>query len=312
MLILFLLLPIAVLLGVGFYLFIVACKRRPDRPWLDEEAMRKTHYNQYYDNIRFGHQWLQENARDVWTQSHDGLKLHAYWIPAEKPIGTIVLMHGYRSSMLVDFSLIVPYYHSIGLNLLIPHQRSHGPSEGKYITFGVKESRDVHSWLQYHDRVLYQGKVVISGLSMGASTVLFTASDRLPENVKGIIGDCGFTSPWEIISRVYKQTTKLSAGPVLWAAELWARLFAGFSLKEKDTRITLANTKLPILLIHGKADDFVPCYMSQQAYDKCVSKKHMHLVDGAGHGTSFLYDSTGVKEALRSFIADVLEVEIAK
>lgn len=310
MAILFLLLPLLILFLIGAYVFFTACRRKTERSWLDRQAMEKAGYGKYFDNIQFGHQWLQAHATDVWTTSDDGLKLHGYWVPAERAVATIVLMHGYRSSMLVDFSLILPYYHSLGLNLLIPHQRSHGQSEGKYITFGVKESRDVHCWLRYLQQELYPGKVILSGLSMGASTVLYTASDSLPENVKGIIGDCGFSSPWDIIAKVYKGVTKLPAWPVMWAADLCARIFGGFSLKEKDTRITLANTNLPILLLHGKADDFVPCYMSQQAYDACSGKKTIVLVENAGHGCSYLLEPERCRESLRSFLSECLEMDL--
>ena len=147
-------------------------------------------------------------------------------------------------------------------------------------------------------------------MSMGASTVLFAANDPLPENVKGIIGDCGFSSPREIIAHVYKKATRFPAWPVLWATELAARLVAGFSLTEKDSRVTLANTKLPILLVHGKADDFVPCYMSQQGYEACTSKKDIVLVDNATHGLSFLVGTQQCMTALRKFVSELLEIQL--
>ena len=74
-------------------------------------------------------------------RSRDGLKLVGHFLPAEaeEARGTLLLVHGYRSSPWTDFGIIYTYFHSLGWNILTVHQRAHGESEGKYITFGIKE-----------------------------------------------------------------------------------------------------------------------------------------------------------------------------
>ena len=188
----------------GVYTFVVACVRRKELPWLDEAAMQKTSYGKYYENIVIGDKFLREHpSQKVQITSDDGLKLSGVWVPAENPKGTILLAHGYRSSKMVDFSLAFGMYHAIGLNILIPDQRAHGKSEGKFITFGVKESRDMQYWVAYHNKTFGEIPLILSGLSMGASTMMYLADADLPENVKCIIADCGFTSPKEIIKSVF-------------------------------------------------------------------------------------------------------------
>ena len=253
-------------------------------------------------------QWLRDNkAQDVYTTSEDGLRLHALWIPAENPKGTVLLAHGYRSTKLCDFGMAYPYYHEHGMNILVPDQRSHGESEGRFITFGVKESRDMIQWIQYHNNTFGPQQMILSGMSMGASTMLYLADVALPENVKGIIADCGFTSAKEILSIVFKRTVHLPAAPSLWTADLFARVLAGFSIYEKDTRKSLANAKLPVLLVHGTGDDFVPYQMSQQAYDVCCGEKQLLLVEGAGHGVSFVKDHETYSEMIYEFLKKNLE-----
>ena len=83
--------------------------------------------------------------------------------------------------------------------------------------------------------------------------------------------------------------------------DLFARLFAHYGLKDHSTLESVAHTQLPILFIHGTGDRFVPCEMTRKAYNACVSEKHMVLVDGAGHGESFLVDQAACKTALESF-----------
>lgn len=309
---LFVLLALLLLLLIsGSYVFCVACIRRKELPWLDENEIRKTSYGKFSKYIIYANQWLEDHhAQDVYMYNRDGLKLHAYWIPAEAPKGTMLLAHGYRSTPLADFSAALDFYHNRGMNLLIPSQRSHGKSEGRYITFGVKESGDMLEWLTYHNSQFGAYPVILSGLSMGASTVMYMADADLPKNVKGIIADCGFTSPKEILSSVFRAVTHLPAAPTLIFTEWFARIFAGFSLTEKDSRITLAKSKLPILMIHGTEDDFVPCDMTKQGYCACTSSKHLLLVEGAEHGVSFLVDAERYKQMLTSFLDMYLEGEI--
>lgn len=309
---LFILLALLLLLLIsGGYVFYVGCVRRKELPWLDETEIQKTSYGKFYQYIMYANQWLNDHkVQDVYIHSRDGLKLHAYWIPAETPKGTMLLAHGYRSTPMADFSAALNFYHSRGMNLLIPSQRSHGKSEGRYITFGVKESGDMLEWLAYHNRQYGEYPIILSGLSMGASTVMYMADEDLPQNVKGIIADCGFTSPKAILSSVFKAVTHLPAAPTLVFTEWFARIFAGFSLTQKDTRISLARSKLPILMIHGTEDGFVPCDMTKQGYSACTSSKELLLVDGADHGVSFLVDAPRYKQMLASFLDMYLEEDI--
>ena len=292
----------------GAYTFVMACVRRKELPWMDEKALKKTSYGKYYENIVIGNQFLNENLSwEVHITSDDGLKLSGVWVPAENPKGTILLAHGYRSSKIVDFSLAFGMYHALGLNILIPDQRAHGKSEGKYITFGVKESQDMQLWVAYHNKTFGEFPLILSGLSMGASTMLYLADADLPVNVKGIIADCGFTSPIDIIRSVFHNVIHLPTAPTLWVVDLFARLFAGFSLTEKDSRRILQNSKLPVLLVHGVEDGFVPCEMTRQAYAACKEPKELLLVEGADHGVSFLVAKERYVETVVAFLQKYVE-----
>ena len=305
MVILFAIFAIVIMLLVsGAYVFVVACFRRKELPWLVKEELEKTPFGRFYECIVAADQWLKDHdAQSVWITSDDGLKLHGLWVPAENPKGTVLLVHGYRSSKLMDFGVAFPYYHEKGFNLLIPDQRAHGKSQGRYITFGVKESADMLRWIDFHNDNYGIQPILLSGMSMGASTVMFLADAELPRNVKGLITDCGYTSANEIICSVFRRVIHFPAGPVMWSADLFARIFAGFSFYGKNTVKTLKKNQLPILIVHGTQDTFVPCDMSKRSYAACSGPKELLLIEGADHGVSFLVDHRRYTAAVESLIS---------
>lgn len=288
----------------GAYTFFAACLRHKELPWLVEEEIKQTPYGKYYDFITQSDKWLLDHKfQEITTKSHDGLTLYARWVPAKNPRGTVLFAHGYRSTVLVDVGTAFEYFHNLGMNLLIPDQRSHGKSEGRYITFGVKESWDMVSWMVYHNKNFGDYPIVLDGVSMGAATVMYVPRLQHPRNLKAMIADCGFTSPKEIISVVFRNVTHLPAVPSVWVADLCARLFAGFSLYECDTKEILQNSKIPIVMAHGTADDFVPCKMSEEGFAVCAAPKELLLAEGAGHGLSFMVE----REKYMQLIEEMLD-----
>ncbi len=237
----------------------------------------------------------------VCIKSFDGLKLSARLYDNNSK-STIILAHGYRSTARRDFSCALEFYLKLELNVLVIDQRSHGESEGKLITFGVKESRDIVSWVKYLLAKDPQNEIFLSGLSMGASTVLFAAKYSFPSNVKGIIADCGFNSPKEIIAKVSKQQFKIKGRVIIPILDLMCRFFGDFSIYKTSTEEILKNNKLPILFIHGREDSFVPFEMSVSSFEAASGEKRLCIVDNADHGLSFLVDNKRVSEEISGFL----------
>ncbi len=240
--------------------------------------------------------------------SFDGLKLVGQLYRTEKESNKyIICMHGYRSSP-NDFMCAMGFFLSEGYNVLLAHQRAHGKSEGKWITFGVKERYDCLSWCNYLNSAFGSDiKIVLDGISMGATTVLMASALDLPKNVNGIIADCGFTSPWDIVTHVAKADMHIPKFPLLYLMIPTVRLLAGFGLKEASTVTSVVRSKLPILYTHGLADDFVPHEMSIIAYNARPENSRMLSVENATHGMSYIVDEKRCTGELHSFFSEVTE-----
>ena len=290
------------LLGLSFGCFLLACLRMDSLTADLEKTLNRPVYRDCKEEtLTVLAEMDQKPHETVRVRSYDGLTLVGEFYPHPEARGTILMFHGWRGSPRSDFGCAMKAYYTKGLNLLLVHQRTQGESEGRFITFGIRESRDVHTWVSWHgQRFGKEAPVLLTGISMGATTVLMSAGRPYEANVRGIIADCGFTSPREIIASVVRKRG-LPAFPFVPLMNVWARLLAGFGFREYSTVEAVRDLKLPVFFAHGEADSFVPCHMTKEAYEACGSPdKTLLMVPKAGHGAAYLVD----RERYENLIAD--------
>lgn len=253
---------------------------------------------------------LERPHHDVWQTSFDGLKLHATYFPAEtsqeKP-KIVICFHGYTSQGMSDYIGLSDYYQKRGFAMLLPDARAHGASEGEYIGFGCLDRQDALGWIRWAIEELgEETEILLHGTSMGAATLLMLSGLSLPEQVKGIVSDCGFTSPKEVFTHVLHSMYHLPAFPVIPGADLVNRKLAGYGMDECNAKREVEKATVPILFIHGEADTFVPCSMCDEIYEHCASSKSKLIVAGAAHAESYYKDRESYEAALTKFIGEVM------
>ena len=301
-----------IILGALLLLFIIVVSfffaftfvRKPKESKVVFKVGDDKYFGKFYTKIFEGANYISsQNFEEHRIKSFDGLTLYGRYLKNGDSNKTVMLFHGYRSRGEKDFSGSFKYYVDSGFNVLLVDQRAHGKSEGKLITFGVKESRDVISWLDYILKTYGEDKqIFIIGLSMGAATVQFASRFDIPKNVKGLIVDCGFNSPEKIIRKVAKQNFHINGFILMPMLNLLCKLFGKFSVYEVSSETALKNLKVPILFIHGTADNFVPYEMSVSAFNAANEPKFLCTVEGAAHGMSYLVDTIKVQKAFFEFI----------
>lgn len=230
--------------------------------------------------------WFSEHSGDRWLTSHDGLELHALYLPQEgESHKYAVICHGYGSIPQLGGRFAARFY-DMGFHILAPAARAHEVSEGRYASMGWLERRDIVAWVDALVEQDPQAEIVLFGVSMGGATVMMTAGEAdLSPQVKCVIEDCGYSSVWDEFAVQLDEMFGLPTFPVLDAASLVTRLRAGFGFKEASAVEQLKKTKLPMLFIHGEEDTFVPYWMLDVVYGACASPDKERLsVPGAGHG----------------------------
>ena len=240
-------------------------------------------------------------VRRVTVYGRDGTVLVGHWRPCPSPKRVILAMHGWRSSWHRDFGIVADFWYEQGCSVLFAEQRGQGSSGGAHMSFGMMERYDCLTWAQWlHRNVSGTLPIYLAGVSMGATTVLMASGQELPENVIGILADCGYTSAREIIHKILRQI-RLPIRLVYPFVKLGARLFAGFDLEQADARKAVQNCTRPVIFYHGDGDDFVPWEMSRDNHAACPSRKKLVIIPGAGHGLSFPADQERYVAELREF-----------
>lgn len=234
-------------------------------------------------------------------RSHDGLDLYAKFYEFAPGAPIEIMFHGYRGSAERDLAGGVQRAAKLGRSVLLVDQRCSGRSGGHVISFGINEHRDCLAWIDFAcKRFGTEARFILTGISMGASTVLMVADKKLPSNVIGILADCGYTTARDVIRKVIRQMG-LPAVVFYPLVKLGAKLFGHFELEADSAFESVKGAKVPIIFFHGEDDNFVPCEMSRENYEACSSRKLLLTVPEAGHGLCYPVQPERYLSALAEF-----------
>ena len=240
--------------------------------------------------------------RQVLLTARDGTVLVGHWFVPEHPKRVVLAMHGWRSDWAENFGLIAPFWLENGCAVLLPEQRGQGQSGGNAMAFGLLERFDCLDWLQWLNS---QGcdclPIYLGGVSMGASTVLMAAGEELPDNVRGVVADCGYSTIGGIWRHVARRNLHITYAPRRRRVSKLCIHRLHCAPEDWSCPQALARSRVPVLLIHGSGDRFVPVEMSYENFLACPGERQIWIVPGAGHGMSFLTDPEGYKNRLRDF-----------
>lgn len=253
-------------------------------------------------------QWkkeFEEKSR-VWTQiSKDGLTLKGRFIQNESH-NYVIVCHGYTGRYTKILGRAEHFYRN-NFSVLTPDARAHGESQGKYRGMGWLEVDDMIGWIEKiieHDS---DANIVLFGQSMGAATVINTAGEELPQNVKAVVEDCSYTSVWDEFAEQIGVRYHLPAFPTMHIANRLCKRKAGYSFKEASPLKQISKCKLPILIIHGDADNFVPCKFAYALYEKANEPKELLIIEGAGHCMSVVKDEKKYWNTVDDFIKKYMQ-----
>lgn len=277
--------------GWPFFNMIVRCKKgekkEKKRKWFAFKHMQVNHpRNGFEKEYEEGKAWCKrQHMQDCYIKSREGILLHAYYLPARDPKRFLLLSHGYKGTGFGDFAYTAEFLHEHGCNLLFIDQRCCGLSEGEYITFGALEQYDVKLWADYIAKRNHKKlPLYLYGESMGAAAVLMSLEQPLPQEVKGVIADCGFTSMKAQLRNLAADWFHLHwIELLLFRVDVFCRIFGRFRMKDADASEALRNNRRPVLFFHGLKDTYVNPKNTEYNYSVCQAPKKLVLIPEARH-----------------------------
>lgn len=287
-----------------FY-FDLAVERKPTSSCLeprDPESLKAR-------NVMFwNHDWIRNKHHEtVELTSYDNLNLKGSFVRSPVSKNVVMLAHGYTGCG-YDMSEIARVYNEeFGYSVLMCDARAHGKSEGDYIGFGWLDRLDYLEWIDWLISELGDDcSIIMHGISMGGATVLMTAGEKLPPNVKAVISDCAFTSVYDEVSYVMKKWYRLQDEEMLQKVSKKSKEIASYSFEEASTLEQVKKITIPVLFIHGEDDNFIPLWMVYALYSECKSPKKLFTVPLAKHGTSSRVEPEKYQKEIEEFLSTVL------
>ncbi len=253
--------------------------------------------------VRACRTWLDGmGGEDIYKSTPDRLVLHSRLIcPLGKAKGTVIFAHGYHSSCRRDLAVQIKATYNAGYRVLLMSQRGHGKSQGKCLTMGVREREDMLMWAEYIAERFPSEPIALMGLSMGASTVMCASSLPLPANVRCLVADCGFTSPFDIIVNTLRYEKHIIPYPTVYFMDMWCRILGKFKLRGAEAYVELQKNTRPLLMFHGELDRYVPTEMSVRNRSVCQGNCELVIIQGAKHSQSVYYGRDGYLNKLLDF-----------
>lgn len=295
---------IGILIYAGYYFYGMAIKRAPK---ILLSSHRDLKMDSSLDMVSWeeGKEWVSRQPfKEIEITSKDGLQLKGYLLLSDRAEGrAVILAHGYSGKGKDMGACAKVYYENMGFHILLPDARGHGESAGDYIGFGWPERHDYLQWVEYLIKELGpEVQIILHGISMGGSTVLMTAGEELPPQVKAIISDCAYTSVKAQLAYQLWRMYRLPRFPFIQSLNLITRLKTGYSLNDASALKQVKKARVPILFIHGDADHFVPYRMMEELYEACPSPKEKYVVPQAGHGMAFDTNRTEYINVVTAFV----------
>lgn len=259
--------------------------------------------------------WFEESRQPVAMRSHDGLRLRAWLVDPDcadpTPHRYAVCCHGYSGGP-DEMAKVAHRYARMGFTVMVPAMRAHAPSEGRYVGMGWLDRIDLLGWIRLIVQADPEARILLHGQSMGAAAVMMAAGEAsLPRNVVAAVADCGYTSVWDEFlaqARVLYYAPRWLAAPVLAAMSALARCRAGYGFKEASCLRQLRHTTIPMLFVHGGADDVVPVACLERLYEACNSvHREKLLVRGAGHTMSSSVDPMRYWGTVGRFVGEAFD-----
>ena len=209
----------------------------------------------------------------------DGYDIKAYFKKGEaKTKNYIISIPGYELIVEKNYGLHSYIYDDLKFNMVYMENRGNPMSPCEHVTFGLQESKDLLSMINYLIKTYGQDiSIILDGLSMGAYMALSNASSY-PKQVKGIIADSSYTSVYDELNFLLKKEHIILPIRKLTLWSLNNKVIGNFNvnMKKHNTLVELKKTSIPVCFIYSSGDRIVDDKFSIKNKNACISESYLY------------------------------------
>lgn len=297
---------VIVLLAFAEFFYEVILNMKVVRKYAKKFNMRDdTIINLFRNDPLYGEsmKWFMKlNPKDTVIKDSKGKDVHGNIIEQETTTNKwAICVHGYMGAPSIQAPFAKHFYDN-GYNVICPCLRAHGDDTHRYCSMGWHDKDIVITWIEYLVKKYPDCEIVLHGVSMGASTVMLATGEKLPENVKCAVSDCGFSSCKEEFIHVMKNNMKIPVFPFFYLGNMFSVVRGNFNFEKCLPVKAVAKSETPTLFIHGTGDDFVPYHMIDDVFNACSAEKERLDVPDAVHAVALAYDPELYFSTMDNFI----------
>ena len=220
---------------------------------------------------------------DVHVTTSDGLRLAGWWTPSKNGAAVIV-QHGYKTNRSTQLLEIAATLARGGYGVLLSSLRAHDLNDGRVISFGLEEMKDLSAWLALIQTLegVDPSRIGIFGNSLGGSLAIQLAAQT--QSIKAIVTHSAVASVRSTVETSIAYFTGLPSFPftpmiLFWVEQDWAMQP---DLLDFTVWIAALDSQ-PILLMQGGADVVVASESGQLLYDAAREPKELWFEPDLGH-----------------------------
>lgn len=229
------------------------------------------------------------------TEIHGDLYLH------EKPVGVVILAHGYTWTRNGSLKYAQIFY-KLGYTCLVYDQRGHGENKTDYCTMGYFEGKDLNDIISWTQKEFPSLPIGLHGESMGGATVMMALKEN--PRLQFVIEDCGYSSLYELIKYKLKQMHLIPA-LFIHTADWLLKISRGYHLKDVNPAEVVSKSNVPLLIIHGEDDEFVPTYMANKIHEARLDSSQVVIFKKADHALSYQTNPIRYEMIVRGFVEKI-------
>ena len=252
---------------------------------------------------RYDEHWFDQCPRqELYLQSPNGYPVRGTFYQPLQTTNTIIICHGVTENKINSMKYI-RMYEKLGFNTVVFDHRRHGESGGKTTSYGHYEKRDLRAVVEAVRKEIGEQAILgIHGESMGAATTLLYAG-TVHDDADFYISDCSFSDFSLMLRKIVKDTISINLHLAVSLSNFVIKMRDGYTFKEVRPIDAVKHIEKPVLFIHSKPDEFIPCEMSSALYEaKTNGVREIVLFEKGAHAQSFNEAPTLYAETVEKFI----------